>query len=292
MRIATLFSGIGSPEVSYPDCLFGCEIDKHARITYKANHNTTLYGDVKSLSATKYEGAYDCLVWGFPCQDYSIQGRRAGLKGLRGSLFYEGARIIQESKPRAFVAENVKGLLSSHEGRDFNTIFNILTQTLGYHVKYKVLDSKDYGIPQSRPRVYIVGFRDKSCADRYIFPPTIPLKLRVKDLLEPNPDPALIISTAWEKYIPKARDGTIAIDPDIALCQVARQYANWQGTLVRVGTKLRKLSVRECARLQGFPDTFKFPVSDAQAYKQLGNSMTVPVVGAVLRGVEAVLNRQ
>jgi len=331
MTIATLFSGIGAPEISYPDCLFGCEIDKHARRTYKENHDTTLYHDVKNFSAIQYRGAYDCLVWGFPCQDYSIQGKRLGLRGLRGSLFYEGARIIQESQPPAFIAENVRGLLSSRKGKDFDTIFNILTQTLGYHVKYKVLNSKDYGVPQSRPRVFIIGFINKVHADRFKFPDPIPLKFKVKDILEPNPDPDLIISRAWEKHVPKARDGTIAIDPDIAVCQLARQYANWQGTLIRVGvkmdrvqtstsarvystrgiaptlittsgkdqwypvnesdyTKLRKLSVRECARLQGFPDTFMFPVSDAQAYKQLGNTMTAPVIAMLLKEVENALS--
>ena len=197
IRIATAFSGIGSPEMALKqleydhEVVFACEIDKFARQSYKAIYEPThdFHTDVREVDGTSYKDI-DLFVWGFPCQDYSIAGKRAGLEGQRGTLFYEGARITKEMRPKYFIAENVKGLLSSNEGQDIETIMEILRHDVGYHVTYAVLNTKDYGIPQNRERVFIVGFRDDLHHEyiSYEYPKPFKLEKRLKDILEDDVD--------------------------------------------------------------------------------------------------------
>lgn len=203
MKLATAFSRIGAPEMAMiqlgcdHDVVFACEIDKFARQSYKAIYNPThdFHSDIREVDGKDYKDV-DLFVWGFPCQDYSIAGKRAGLEGQRGTLFYEGARITKEMRPKYFIAENVKGLLSSNDGKDFETIMDILRHDVGYHFTYAVLNTKDYGIPQNRERVFIVGFRDDLHHEyiSYEYPKPFKLEKRLKNVLEDEVDEKYYLS--------------------------------------------------------------------------------------------------
>lgn len=211
LSLISLFAGIGAVEMGayrvYDDVniVAAAEIDKYARISYMANHKIkkeSFYNDVKILDGSKYKGLADCVSFGFPCQDYSIAGKRAGLEGQRGTLFYEGARIVKESQPEFFISENVKGLLSSNSGKDFKTIMDILRNELGYYCHQAVLNTKDYGVPQNRERIYIVGFKDHELYHRFQFAPKIKLEKRLKDVLESDIDEKYYLSdTAIKGFI-------------------------------------------------------------------------------------------
>ena len=203
MKVGTFFSGIGSPEQALlnleiqHEIEFACDIDKYARETYLKNFNCKkMYNDITALDM-KDLSYVDLLVFGFPCQAFSMAGKRGGFEDTRGTLFYDALRYLKEHKPRYFIAENVKGLLSHDSGRTFQTIIDCLASTintqmtlmpfdnLGYHIHYKVLNTKNYGIPQNRERIFIVGIRDDS-DNNFRFPKEIPLKLKLKDILQDN----------------------------------------------------------------------------------------------------------
>ena len=203
MHIATIFSGIGVAEMAYrkvfgcSGTIFACEIDKFARRSYEVNagnhQGVPFYEDVCTLDATKYRGQIDVLVGGSPCQDFSIAGERAGTQGDRGNLIWQYYRIVKECRPEIFVFENVKGFLSIEKGKAYVNFLNAL-RDLGYHCYAEILNTKDYGIPQNRERLYIVGFLD---ADRYFsfrFAPKKPLKLTLGDMLEPCVDEKYFLS--------------------------------------------------------------------------------------------------
>ena len=346
LKIATLFSGIGAPEQAAKrvwtqhKIVFACEIDKFARQSYLANYDITeehFHEDVKDLDGIQYRGKVDLLVWGFPCQDYSLAGKRAGLAGQRGTLFYEGARITKEVQPRWFLAENVKGLLSSHNGRDFDVIMDILRNDVGYYCTWAVLNTKDYGVPQNRERVFIVGFRDYDKYMRFEFPKPIPLEKKLKDVLEANIDEKYYLSEKaverflshtermrkkWNGFRFKPTDGSeIALDVttrdggrptdnfiiEPKILQRARGYNDggehsvsptissnsWhENNLLSHDCSIRKLTPRECLRLQDFPDDFKQVVSDSQMYKQAGNSMSVNVIEAIFQQLKKVSSKE
>jgi len=203
MKVGTFFSGIGSPEQALlnleiqHEIEFACDIDKYARETYLKNFDCkNMYNDITALDM-KDLSYVDLLVFGFPCQAFSMAGKRGGFEDTRGTLFYDALRYLKEHKPRYFIAENVKGLLSHDSGRTFQTIIDCLASTintqmtlmpfdnLGYHIHYKVLNTKNYGIPQNRERIFIVGIRDDS-DNNFRFPKEIPLKLKLKDILQDN----------------------------------------------------------------------------------------------------------
>ncbi len=202
IKLISLFAGIGAMEFgAYKvyknvEIIAAAEIDKYARISYMANHNideSKFYSDVKLLDGKKYKNKYDCLCFGFPCQDYSIAGLRAGLDGQKGTLFYEAARILKDSMPSMFIAENVKGLMSSNKGKDFKVIISIL-RNIGYHVHYEVLNTKDYGVPQNRERIFLVGFKNSDHYHNFSFAPKIKLEKRLKDILESDVDEKYYLS--------------------------------------------------------------------------------------------------
>lgn len=210
LRIATAFSGIGSPEqAAYRyygeenvETVFACEIDKFARQSYKAIYgidDEIFFEDIRKVDGTKFTDKVDIFVWGFPCQDYSVAGKRAGLDGQRGTLFYEGARLVKEMQPDVFIAENVKGLLSSNKGKDFETIMDILRHDVGYYCTYAVLNTKELGVPQNRERVFIVGFKDHGEYMRFEFPETVPLEKKLKDVLEDKVDKKYYLSDTFIK---------------------------------------------------------------------------------------------
>ena len=205
LQIATLFSGIGTPEQSLKhlcvehETVFACEIDKYARTTYLANNETpnTFYDDVYNIDGNKYKNQIDILIGGSPCQSFSIAGKRMGTSCPRGNLIYEYFRIVEESKPKVFIYENVKGFLSIDKidkkekyGETFKNFVQSFKE-LGYTIYYEILNTKDYGVPQNRERIYIVGFRDEV---EFEFAPKEELKLRLKDMLEDEVDEKYLLN--------------------------------------------------------------------------------------------------
>jgi len=202
MNIATLFSGIGSPEQGakrvYGDynLVFACEWDKFARQSFEANYEIEpqhFHNDINDMDGTKYRGKVDILVGGSPCQDFSIAGLRAGVDGQKGVLIYQYFRIIKEVEPPIFIYENVKGMLSDKGGRvikDFVQAF----RDLGYYCHYEVLNTKDYGVPQNRERIFLVGFKNVDHYYNFSFAPKIQLDKRLKDVLEHDVDDKYYLS--------------------------------------------------------------------------------------------------
>ena len=213
MKIGTDFSGIGSPESALKrlgldiDEVFACEIDKFARASFNELHNpTTMYEDITTRNHSEVP-QLDLYVAGFPCQSFSLAGKRGGFEDTRGTLFFNVAEFIKENQPKCFVLENVKGLLSHDNGRTYQTITDVLTNGggtlngqigldsiyngLGYHVYAQVLNSKDYGIPQNRERIFLVGFKEFR---EFRYPKKMELKLRLKDLLQDNTESKYFLS--------------------------------------------------------------------------------------------------
>lgn len=242
MKLGTDFSGIGSPESALKrlnlevDEVFACEIDKYARKSFNELHNpSTMYEDITTRNHSEAP-QLDLYVAGFPCQSFSLAGKRGGFEDTRGTLFFNVAEFIKENQPKCFILENVKGLLSHDNGRTYQTITDVLTNGggtlngqigldsidngLGYHVYAKVLNSKDYGIPQNRERIFLVGFKEFR---EFRFPKKMELKLRLKDLLENEVDDKYYLSDKMIKTIttPSGGDwnsGKMSFNTDIAKC--------------------------------------------------------------------------
>lgn len=199
LKVATLFSGIGTPEQSLKhldiehETVFACEIDKYARTTYLANNEApnTFYDDVYNIDGNKYKNKIDILIGGSPCQSFSIAGKRMGTSCPRGNLIYEYFRIVEESQPKVFIYENVKGFLSIDKGETFKNFVQSF-KDLGYTVYHQVLNTKDYLVPQNRERIYIVGFKDNV---DFHFQEKQELKLRLKDMLEDEVDEKYLLSS-------------------------------------------------------------------------------------------------
>ena len=233
MKVGTFFSGIGSPEQALlnlgikHEIEFACDIDKYARETYLKNFDCkNMYEDITALDM-KDLSYVDLLVFGFPCQAFSMAGKRGGFEDTRGTLFYDALRYLTEHKPRYFIAENVKGLLSHDSGKTFQTIIDCLALTtntqmslmpfdnLGYHIYYKVLNTKDFGIPQNRERIFIVGIRDDA-DNNFRFPKEILLKNKLKDLLQINVDDKYYLS---DKAVNKIkRHNNKSLDNKVSNC--------------------------------------------------------------------------
>ena len=249
LKIGTDFSGIGAPETALKrlgipyDLIFACEIDEHARKSYNELHPTAdiIYNDITTRDFNEVP-SLDLYVAGFPCQSFSRAGKRLGFDDVRGSLFYNVASFIKHNQPKVFILENVKGLLSHDDGRTYQTITDLLSNNggtlnsqlnidvfndgLGYHVYTKVLNTKDYGIPQNRERIFIVGFKHFRS---FNFPKPKPLTKKVKDLLEDKVDDKYFLSDKMKKNIltPSTSDwktGKISLDTDIAKCINARVF--------------------------------------------------------------------
>jgi DNA-cytosine methyltransferase len=222
MKIGTFFSGIGSPEQALinlgidHDIEFACEIDKYARETYLKNFTpNNMYKDITTLDM-KTLPPVDLLVFGFPCQAFSLAGRRGGFDDTRGTLFYDALRYLREHKPRYFIAENVKGLLSHDNSKTFRTIIDCIAKTenyqfsmmpfdnLGYHIHYKVLNTRDFGVPQNRERIFIIGIRDDE-DNNFNFPAATHLKLKLKDILEEKVDEKYFLSQKMVDGIYKSK---------------------------------------------------------------------------------------
>ena len=293
-RYIDLFAGIGGIRLPFEKlggiCVFSSEIDKYAVETYKANYNETPYGDITKIKEEEIP-KFDILLAGFPCQAFSVAGKRKGFEDARGTLFFDVARIIKYHKPKVFLLENVKGLLNHNKGETFKLMLDILENELDYKIFYKVLNAKDYGVPQNRERVIIVGFLDHSIDFR--FPKPFDKKLFVGDILDKNiPDKYTISDKMWashqrrkEEHKKKGNGFGYSLfnekSPYTSTIS-ARYYKDGSEILIEQKDKNpRRLTPREAARLQGFPESFKIVVSDNQAYKQFGNSVPTKMIGAV-----------
>ncbi|MCZ6652754.1 MAG: DNA (cytosine-5-)-methyltransferase [Planctomycetota bacterium] len=290
-------------------CVFSCEWDKHAQRTYEENFGDKPAGDIRLIDAKSIPD-HDILLAGFPCQPFSIAGvSKKNALGhahgfhceTQGTLFFDVARIIEAKKPRAFVLENVKNLARHDQGKTFATILRVLEEELGYHVTYKVIDAKAV-VPQHRERVFIVGSKRPI---PFTFPTNAELAdyrlaSLLGDILERRVPPRYTLTDHLWKYLQDYAEkhrragngfGFGMVDrSDTTRTLSARYYKDGSEILVRQkGRNPRRLTPRECARLMGFPDSFKIPVSDTQAYRQFGNSIVVPVVQAVAERLVACM---
>lgn len=279
MKFIDLFAGIGGFHIAFhrlgAECVFASEIDKNARITYEKNlykyspnlFDSGMYNDdvLKIDKPSVQIPDFDILCAGFPCQPFSQAGYKRGFnedKDDRGNMFFNICSIIESKRPKAFFLENVRHILKHDEGRTFNIIRDYLENQLGYTFKYKVVKASEYGLPQHRPRVYMVGFRkDIPNMPEFNFPEPQPLTMTMSDV--------------WGGECPKNIGYTLRVGGRRSGLNDRR---NWDTYLV--DGDVRVLSSTEGRIMMGFPDDFDFPVSETQAMKQLGNSVAVNAVEA------------
>lgn len=286
-----LFAGIGGIRQAFEDehtkAVFSSEWDKFAAATYEANFGEKPYGDITQIKAEDIP-KHDVLLAGFPCQPFSMIGKREGFAhATQGTLFFDVLRIIKCHKPKMFLLENVQGLLTIQNGETFRIIKEALKEA-GYNVFSDVLDAQNFGLPQVRKRVVIVGFREDLGITDYDLPQGTDERIPVKTILEENPVGYKISEHLQKSYLFKKNDGKPQIIDENADIQVKTLVASYHkiqrltGTFVKGGeTGIRLLSELECKRLMGFPDDFKVPVSRTQMYRQFGNSVAVPMMKAV-----------
>ncbi len=299
-----LFAGIGGIRQAFESvggkCVFSSEWNKYSQQTYEANFGEVPDGDITKIDAKDIPD-HDVLVGGFPCQPFSIAGvsaknflgREHGFKDLtQGTLFFDICRIIKAKKPKTFMLENVKNLQSHDKGKTFKVMVNVLREELGYDIHFKVIDAGKV-VPQHRERIFIVGF--KSPMD-FKFPELEDKKPKLEDILEKKVDKKYtLLDGTWnalQRHMAKHRakgNGfgyNLADKNKIAKTLSARYYKDGAEILIpQKGKNPRKLTPRECARLMGFPESFKIPVSDNQSYRQFGNAVVVPVVMEVAKAM-------
>lgn len=305
-RFIDLFAGIGGMRLAYEGagchCVYSSEWNKFSQETYYANFKDQPDGDITKVDAASIPD-HDILVAGFPCQPFSIAGvskkkslgRATGFEDkTQGTLFFDVCRILKAKRPRAFMLENVKNLCSHDKGRTFQVIVESLHE-LDYALSYHVLDGQSY-VPQHRERIIIVGFDRRRYGDvSFDFALNPPAQApMLRSILEPNvPDKYTLSDRLWQylqDYAAKHQAAGHGFGyglPDldgVARTLSARYYKDGSEILIaQPGKNPRRLTPRECARLQGFPDSFKIPVSDTQAYRQFGNSVVVPLMADVAR---------
>ena len=310
LRFIDLFCGIGGFRHAFEklgcECVFSSDWDAWARKTYEANFGEEPAGDIRLVHASSIR-AHDIVCGGFPCQPFSLAGvskknslgRAHGFDDEKqGNLFYEIVRLLEYHRPSAFVLENVKNLKSHDKGNTFRVIHRTLTEDLGYHVQVQIIDARHW-VPQHRERIFLVGFREPRTFNFPALPAEGP---RLGSILEPNPDPRYTLSDKLWQYLQDyakkhAAKGngfgcSVFDETGVARTLSARYHKDGSEILIRQeGQNPRRLTPRECARLMGYPDTFKITVSDTQAYRQFGNSVAVPVVSAIAREVLSALQR-
>ena len=243
IRVGTLFSGIGAVEHALQrlnvntDIVFAGDIDPHVKKSYLANYpidESRWHDDVTKFDARKHRGKVDLVVGGSPCQSFSLVGKRAGLEDTRGTLFYHFARVVSECQPKVFIYENVRGLLNHDGGRTWQTVQDVF-DSLGYKFYSQTLNSKNYGIPQNRERVFVVGFRNKRT--KFEFPAPIELRLSMQDLLEDTTESDYFLKRKGVKFVTSSKNRQkryTQINGAIALCQKANQQFNWHGDFVYI----------------------------------------------------------
>ncbi len=296
-----LFAGIGGTRIAFEraggNCVFSSEWDPFCQKTYQANFGEIPYGDITKIDAKDIPD-FEILVAGFPCQPFSSIGKRQGFKhATQGTLFYDIVRIIDKKKPVSFLLENVQGILNHDSGNTFKVISEALDK-LGYHVFHEVLDAADFGVPQHRKRIYIVGFRKDLFKDKpkFAHPKTNGKKSYIGQFVEKNIKGYSISKHLQDSYLYKKDDGrpnVIDSNSKIQIKTLVSTYHKIQrltGTFVKDGeTGLRLLTANECKAIMGFDKDFKIPVSRTQMYRQMGNSVAIPVVEAVAKAMVKIL---
>lgn len=300
-----LFAGIGGIRLAFEQagnrCVFSSEWDKFAQETYYANFGEMPCGDITKIPAVEIP-KHDILTGGFPCQPFSNIGKREGFDhSTQGTLFFDIVRILAEKRPQAFLLENVEGLTHHDGGNTYRVIIETLRDELGYWVTDKVLNAADYGVPQNRKRIYIVGF-SRTIAQHpefaFDFPQAEEEPVGVGQFVEQHDEGYTISKHLQKSYIFKKDDGRpqiIDTQSDFPVKTLVSTYHKIQrltGTFVRDGnTGLRLLSENECKAIMGFPLDFKIPVSRTQMYRQFGNSVAVPVVAKIAQAMTHTLEQ-
>lgn len=287
-----LFAGVGGIRKGFEDdntqCVFSSEWDKFSSKTYEANYGEVPAGDITQINEEDIP-RHDVLLAGFPCQPFSNIGKREGFgHETQGTLFFDVLRILKYHMPKMFLLENVPGLLTIQKGETFKIILENL-ESLGYSVFYDVLDAQNFGLSQVRKRVVIVGFHPDLNISSFAFPQGNPeLRVPVSSILEDAPLGYSISEHLQTSYLFKKDDGKPQVVDKNSNIQVKTLVASYHkiqrltGTFVRGGeTGLRLFSELECKRLMGFPDDFIIPVSRTQMYRQMGNSVAVPMMKSV-----------
>lgn len=292
-----LFAGIGGMRIPFDElggeCVFTSEFDKYAQQTYEANFNEMPDGDIKTIDLEQIP-KHDLLLAGFPCQAFSHAGLKKGFDDTRGTLFFDIATILKIHKPKAFLLENVKGLKSHDGGYTFKKIIDTLND-IGYQtLEHEVLNARDFGLPQNRERVFIVGFWKNT---NFYFPESPKTKTRLGSILQKRvKDKYTISDKLWTSAI-KRRERAISKgngfsyklfnrDSIYTSTLSARYYKDGLEILIEQKNKNpRRITPLEARRLQGFPDNFIIPVSDTQAYKQFGNAVPVNVIREIAKKI-------
>jgi DNA (cytosine-5)-methyltransferase 1 len=314
LKFIDLFAGIGGFHQALDSfgakCVFASEWDKHACLTYETNYGIKPEGDITQIAEAEIP-AHDILCGGFPCQAFSISGKQNGFEDSRGTLFFDIVRIVKFHKPKVLFLENVRNFENHDNGNTLKVVEKTI-KGLGYDLKYKVLNASNFGLPQNRQRIYFVAFRKDLMLGSFKFPTPTNEKVALLDFLETDPKDLKIIDRPdikinkeyLTKYISfkevdypnrpiqigivnKGGQGERIYDP-IGHAITLSAYGGGVGSktgLYRVGNVIRKLTPRECARVQGFSDDFKIVSSQSQAYKQFGNSVAVNVLKAILRQI-------
>lgn len=326
-----LFAGIGGIRLGFEqafkdntETVFVSEIDKNAQKTYRKNFNTPLNieGDITQIDEKDIPNFDICLA-GFPCQAFSLAGKRKGFDDdyhgtCRGTLFLDVARICEHHQPKVIFCENVKGLVNHDKGKTLSIIISTF-EKIGYNVFYKVLNSKDYGVPQNRERIYIVAFRKDIKSESFQFPTSTNNKTCLNDIIEKEkPHNKYWLSQQYIDTLKRHKSRhenkgngfgyQIRRPEEIAGAIVCGGMGKEKNLIIDkrlidfspVGTRktganteyIRTLTPREWARLQGFPENYKLELSDTVLYKQLGNSVTVPVIKEIAKEIKKVLQNQ
>lgn len=305
-----LFSGMGGFRIAFEKqggkCVFSSDIDKYAKETYFMNFGEIPYGDITKIDE-KDIPEHDILCAGFPCQAFSIAGKRLGFEDTRGTLFFDVARILKEKKPKAFVLENVRGLVNHDGGKTLEVILSTLKE-IGYSYKYAILNAKDYNVPQNRERWYCIGVRSDLGLDieKFSFPEKKELTNVLSNIIEVCEDKEYRVSVRCsgniEKFVDekeiKISSNTLAYDirpsrchfvkGEVSNCLTAKMGTGGNNVPVVI-SQGRKLTERECLRLMGYPDTYKYK-KGSQTYKQIGNSVVVPVISEIAEKLISFLN--
>lgn len=288
----------------------------YVKMAYTANYpiaEENWHEDIRFLDGSKFNGQLDILVGGSPCQSFSNYGKKLGLEDIRGTLFYDYARIIKESKPKIFIYENVENVTKNDGGKTWRVMFDVW-KSLGYHIEWAILDAKDYNHPQLRSRLFLIGFREDIYKKPYAFPPKMELKHKSTEYLEEAPiDNSYYLGKKGFEWIttPTKNLRRSRVNQDIIGCQTANQQDNWIGDFrvehpqpqhykderIHIGkfdfndgcglvdAVGRKMTPRECMNLMGFDNTFKIVVKDSIAYRHAGNSIVVPVLKEIIKSI-------
>lgn len=293
-----LFCGMGGFRIAFEKqggkCVFSSDIDKYAQETYFMNFGAVPAGDITKIDAKDIPD-HDVLCAGFPCQPFSLAGKRLGFEDTRGTLFFDVARILKEKKPKAFILENVRGLANHDGGKTLDVILTTLKE-IGYNFKYSILNAKDYNVPQNRDRWYCVGIRSDLNHDinNFNFPEKKKLVNKLSTIIENCSDKEYQVSNrCWENIQTFVKEKEINVSPstlaydirpsrchfvtgEVSNCLTAKMGTGGNNVAVVI-SQHRKLTERECLRLMGYPEEYKVN-KGFQTYKQIGNSVVVPVI--------------